>query len=84
MVDIWRPFPPNVWLPPASCRSGHQISNPALWLVLFLPRPILFNMVNVRRYGEIEFWQRTIKATAVVGVVGPGILFPMGASRTIN
>lgn len=59
------------WLPNVS---------PAVWIGSFLFPPILFNMFNVRRYGEIEFWLATVKATAVVLAVVLGILLPLGVS----
>jgi amino acid permease len=54
--------------------------NPAVWISIFLVFPIIFNMFNVRRYGEIEFWLTSIKTTTCVGIIILGILIPMGAS----
>jgi amino acid transporter len=54
--------------------------NPAVWISLYAAIPIAFNMFNVRRYGEIEFWLATIKVTAFVGIIISGILLPLGAS----
>jgi hypothetical protein len=54
--------------------------NPAVWISLYAAIPIVFNMFNVRRYGEIEFWLATIKVTAFVGIIISGLLLPLGAS----
>ena len=53
---------------------------PAAWITIFLLIPILFNLFNVRRIGEIEFWLTSIKVTTIVGLIFLGILLPMGAS----
>lgn len=50
------------------------------WIAIFLVIPLLFNLFNVRRYGEIEFWLTTIKVTLIVGLTFLGVLLPMGAS----
>jgi amino acid permease len=39
--------------------------------------PLLFNMFNVRKYGEIEFWMTTIKVNAFYLIILFGILLPM-------
>ena len=50
------------------------------WIAIFLVIPILFNLFNVRRYGEIEFWLTSLKVTLIVGLIFLGVLLPMGAS----
>ena len=50
------------------------------WVTIFLTISLSFNLFNVRRYGEIEFWLTTIKITLIVGLISLGILLPMGAS----
>jgi amino acid permease len=52
----------------------------SLWIILFLTASVLFNLLNVRNIGEIEFWLTVIKVTTIVGLVFLGILLPMGAS----
>jgi amino acid transporter len=52
----------------------------AAWIAIFLVLPIVFNLLNVRRYGEIEFWLTTTKVTMIVILIVLGILLPMGAS----
>jgi len=42
--------------------------------------PIVFNLFNVRRYGEIEFWFTVLKIAAVIGITILGILLPMNVS----
>jgi amino acid permease len=56
--------------------------NPSIWISVFLVIPVLFNMFNVRRYGEIEFWLTVIKLITIVGLIVLGILLPMNASPT--
>ena len=52
----------------------------ALWITIAMAIPFTFNMLNVRKYGEIEFWLTTVKVATVVGIIILGILLPMGAS----
>lgn len=54
--------------------------NPAVWISIFMAIPIAFNMFNVRRYGEIEFWLTTFKVTAFVVIFILGMLLAMDAS----
>lgn len=51
-----------------------------LLVAIFLAIPVAFNLLNVRRYGEIEFWLTTIKVGLIVLLIVLGILLPMGAS----
>lgn len=53
---------------------------PEAWIAIFLIIPVLFNLFNVRRYGEVEFWLTSIKVTLIVGLIFLGIILPMGAS----
>ena len=61
------------WIP------NTQIS-PGVWITIFMLLPVAFNMFNVRRYGEIEFWLTTVKITAFVSIIVIGLLLPMGVS----
>jgi len=54
--------------------------NPAVWITSFGAILIAFNLFNVRRYGEIEFWMATVKVTAIFGIILLGLLLPMNAS----
>jgi len=63
------------WLP-------HEQYNSAIWISVFLVIPVLFNLFNVRRYGEIEFWLTVTKVVTIVGLIILGILLPMNASST--
>jgi amino acid permease len=54
--------------------------NSAVWISIFYLVPFLFNLFNVRRYGEIEFWLTVVKVVTIVGIIFLGILLPMGAS----
>lgn len=50
-----------------------------VWITVFFVSVILFNLLNVRRYGEIEYWLTVIKLATIVGLIVLGILLPMGA-----
>ena len=49
-------------------------------ITIFFVVLVLFNLLNIRRYGEIEFWLTVIKLATIVGLIFLGILLPMGAS----
>ena len=54
--------------------------NPAVWITLAAAIPIILNFLNVRRYGEFEFWLATTKVVAITGIIILGLLLPMNAS----
>jgi len=54
--------------------------NPSVWISVYGVLPITFNMFNVRRYGEIEFWLTSVKVATCLGLIILGLLLPMGAS----
>lgn len=54
--------------------------NPGVWISSFGAILIAFNLFNVRRYGEIEFWLATTKVAAIFGIILMGLLLPMDAS----
>lgn len=51
----------------------------AVWISIFYLLPSLFNLFNVRRYGEIEFWLTWVKLVTILGIIVLGVLLPMGA-----
>jgi len=53
---------------------------PIVWIPVFAILPIIFNLFNVRRYGEIEFWLTTVKVVTIMGLIVLGLLLAMGAS----
>jgi len=53
--------------------------HPAVFISIFFVFSIAFNLLNVRRYGEIEYWATTIKVLTIVGLVLTGLLISMGA-----
>lgn len=61
------------WIPTSRLSS-------ALWLTVYFIAPIVFNVFNVRRYGEFEFWLTSIKVITCVGLIILGMLLLMGAS----
>jgi amino acid permease len=44
--------------------------------------PIIFNLFNVRRYGEIEFWLTLQKIFTFVLIIIYGMLIALGASAS--
>ena len=51
-----------------------------LWITIFFTVVVLFNLLNVRRYGEIEYWLTVAKLETIIGIIILGIILPMGAS----
>ena len=62
----------SIWLPEDKYKY--------FWITLFFVVIVLFNLLNVRRYGEIEFWLTVIKIATIVGLMVLGILLPLGVS----
>lgn len=54
--------------------------NYAVWISLFFVTSVLFNLLNVRRFGEVEYWLTVVKIATIVGLIILGVLLPMGAS----
>jgi amino acid permease len=53
-----------------------------LWISIFFIAPILFNVLNVRRYGEIEYGLTAIKVVTILGLIITGLLIAMEATGT--
>lgn len=51
-----------------------------VWISVYMIPPIIFNLFNVRRYGEIEFWLTLQKIFTFVLLIVYGLLAAMGAS----
>jgi amino acid permease len=51
-----------------------------IWISIFFVTIVLFNLLNVRRYGEVEYWLTVIKLAMIVGLIILGLVLPMGAS----
>jgi len=45
---------------------------------LFFVIPILVNILNVRRYGEVEFWLTVIKIQTILVIVVVGFVIAAG------
>lgn len=58
-----------------------QDMSPYLWLGIFLILPLLFNLLNVQRIGEIEFVLTSIKILTLVGLVILGLVIISGGTR---
>jgi amino acid permease len=52
--------------------------SPSVWIGVFFVLPILFNLLNVRRIGGIEFTFTTIKVFTLVGLVILGMVIIAG------
>lgn len=53
---------------------------PEVWISVYMIPPIIFNLFNVRRYGEIEFWLTLQKIFTFLLLINYGLLAAMGAS----
>src|SRR2546423_361165 len=54
-----------------------------VWIAGFFIAIVLFNVLNVRRFGEIEYWMTVTKLATIVGIIILGFLVAMGvASET--
>ena len=51
-----------------------------VWILVFFVAVILFNLLDVRRFGEIEYWLTVVKLATIVGLMVLGILLPLGLS----
>lgn len=65
-----------------TCMTLWTTVSPVIWLSIFILLPFLFNFLNLRRYGEVEYWLTVIKVFTLVGIIFLGILLPMGASTS--
>src|SRR5271170_7957930 len=54
--------------------------NAAVWITIFIWIPVFFNLLNVRRFGEIEFSLTVIKITTILALIVLGVVLPWGAS----
>jgi len=50
------------------------------WIAIFISLSILFNFLNVRRYGELEYWFTMTKVVTLTILIFLGILLPLGAT----
>lgn len=55
-------------------QNGHRVGA----FVCFFVVPLFFNCINVRKYGELEFWLTIIKVTTVLGLIILGIVIAAG------
>ena len=51
-----------------------------VWIAVFCVLLVLFNVLNVRKFGEIEYWMTIIKLATIVGIIILGLLLPTGVS----
>lgn len=52
----------------------------SVWIAVFFLAIVIFNLLNVRKYGEIEYWLTVAKIEGIVVLIALGIILPMGAS----
>jgi amino acid permease len=62
----------NLWIPDEKYQP--------LWVSVIYILVVLFNLLNVRRYGEIEYWLTVIKLMGTLIIIILGILLPMRIS----
>jgi amino acid permease len=48
----------------------------------FIFVPLFINVLNVRNYGEVEFWLTLVKITAIIGLIIAGIIIAAGGITT--
>src|SRR5436190_1928847 len=54
--------------------------SPFIWISIFIWIPLLFNLLNIRRYGEIEFVFTTIKIQGIFGIIILGCIIIAGGT----
>ena len=53
-----------------------------VWITIFIFLPFAFNFLNVRRYGELEYWLTMIKIITLVTLFFLGVVFlPLGINE---
>jgi amino acid transporter len=53
-----------------------------VWIAVFIFLPFAFNFLNVRRYGEVEYWLTMIKIVTLVTLFILGVVFlPLGINE---
>src|SRR5579862_5331923 len=55
-------------------------ANGAIWIAGIWLVVVILNLLNVRRYGEVEFWLTSVKVWGILVIIALGILLPLGAS----
>jgi amino acid permease len=51
-----------------------------VWIILFLTTIVIFNLLNVRNLGEIEFWLALTKLQGILVITMFGLVLVLGAS----
>lgn len=65
------------WTGPAN-----QTHNTVIEITFFFAIPILVNILNVRKYGEVEFWLTAIKVEVIVTIIIVGFVIAAGGGPT--
>jgi yeast amino acid transporter len=73
-------FPAKLVAAASLMRFWFKDTQPVIWICVYGLLPIAFNLFNVRRYGEIEFWLTSTKVAMCVGLIILGFALGMGAS----
>src|SRR5205085_12185149 len=56
----------------------------SVWIAVFIFLPFAFNFLNVRRYGEVEYWLTMIKIVTLVTLFILGVVFlPLGINEGV-
>jgi|SRR5579862_8495881 len=54
--------------------------NGAVWIAVVWLVVVIVNLLNVRKYGEVEFWLTSVKVWGILVIIVLGVLLPLGAS----
>ena len=62
------------------CRlpAANESRDQGIEIWLFFLIPVLVNILNVRRYGEIEFWLTAVKIQAILVIIIVGFVIAAG------
>ena len=58
-------------------------TNRGVAIGLFLLLPLLANFLNVRKYGEFEFWATLLKITVIIVIIIVGGVFVAGGTGSL-
>jgi amino acid permease len=51
---------------------------PIIWISIFIILPLAFNLLNVRRFGDVEFTFTAVKVVTILGLIILGFVIAAG------
>lgn len=57
--------------------------NPAIWMSFFVFPPLIFNYLNARRYGDIDYALTSLKVLTVLIIIIVGFIIVGGGTNTV-